>query len=208
MKSQLKNLQRGYSLIELSIALAIIGVVIAGSIIGVQSILRTNNVNKTISQTNTATNRITARLTRDSDYSNATTAKLALKNVGIWEENFIVRDTSGLMTDVNHPFGNNIYTEPTTAALQGVDTKQAYIYTLTGIPVAACADLAVGIEGLALAMSIKNEDAPTSGYAGSLPGTSVKTSTTSFDSSSAQTACNGATTPTSTASIVLFIPRR
>ena len=47
MKTLSKSSQRGYSLIELSIALAIVGVVIAGSIVGVQAILTSNNVNKT-----------------------------------------------------------------------------------------------------------------------------------------------------------------
>ena len=36
----MKHSQRGYSLVELSIVLAIIAVVIAGAITGVQSILR------------------------------------------------------------------------------------------------------------------------------------------------------------------------
>ncbi|MEY4362909.1 MAG: hypothetical protein RLZZ24_261 [Pseudomonadota bacterium] len=46
----MKHSQRGYSLVELSIVLAIIAVVIAGAVTGVQSILRTNNTNKTVLQ--------------------------------------------------------------------------------------------------------------------------------------------------------------
>ena len=53
--------QRGYSLVELSIVLAIIAVVIAGAITGVQSILRSNNVVKVIASTNKAASSITSK---------------------------------------------------------------------------------------------------------------------------------------------------
>ena len=89
MKTTFKKLQRGYTMIELSIALAIVGVVIGGSIIGVQSILRTNAVNKTISQSNTATNRIVARLARDANYAGATLQNLTRSGADIWEQNSI-----------------------------------------------------------------------------------------------------------------------
>lgn len=204
MKSQLKNLQRGYSLIELSIALAIIGVVIAGSIIGVQSILRTNNVNKTISQANNATNRIVAKLARDTTYANATTANLTAANMGIWEDSYIA--AAGV---VNNPFGNDIFVTPLGAAGQfGISGGQAYIYTLTGIPVAACSDLAVGLEGLGIGVNITNEAPPNAGPATLATTGLVKQPGTPYSAVSANTACNGTGTATQTATISLLVPRR
>ena len=79
----MKHSQRGYSLIELSIVLAIIAVVIAGSIAGVQSILRANNVNKTIAETNQAVTAIVAKFIRDTSYTDATNANLAKLGSGI-----------------------------------------------------------------------------------------------------------------------------
>lgn len=206
MRSQQKNLQRGYSLIELSIALAIIGVVIAGSIIGVQSILRTNNVNKTISQANNATNRIVAKLARDSTYANATTANLTAANMGIWEDNYIT--AAGVVV---HPFGNNIFVAPLAGAGQfEIDPGQAYAYTLTGIPVAACSDLAVGLEGLGVAMSITNQAAPAAGPGnGIIPATIVKQPGVPYSAVTANNACNGAAgAGVQTATITLLVPRR
>lgn len=209
MKSQLKNAQRGYSLIELSIALAIIGVVIAGSIIGVQSILRANNVNKTISQTNNATNRIVAKLARDATYANATTVNLSTANMNIWEDDTIVRPANGA-AQVNHPFGNNVYVTPLAGGGQfSIDAGQAYAYTLTGIPVAACSDLAVGLEGLGVGLSITNEAPPANGpLNGIIPATIIKQPGTPFNSATAATACTGAAGATQTATISLLVPRR
>jgi len=206
MKSQLKNAQRGYSLIELSIALAIIGVVIAGAIIGVQSILRTNNVNKTISQTNNAVNRIVAKLARDNTYNNATTATLTAANQGIWEDNYL-----GAVGVVNHPFGNDIFVTPLGGAGQfDISAGQAYSYALTGIPVAACTDLAVGLEGLAVGVSIVNQAAPTAAAVNALNGIIpagglVKSPGNAYSTALATTACSGAT---QSATIYLSIPRR
>ena len=83
MKTLSKSTQRGYSLIELSIALAIVGVVIAGSIVGVQAILTSNNVNKTIKQSNSALGKIIAKLVRDSDYSNANLGTLTARGFDV-----------------------------------------------------------------------------------------------------------------------------
>jgi prepilin-type N-terminal cleavage/methylation domain-containing protein len=208
MKSQLKNAQSGYSLIELSIALAIIGIVIAGSIIGVQSILRANNVNKTISQTNNAVNKIVAKLARDNTYNNANTANLSAANMNIWEDDSIVRPAAGAAAQVNHPFGNNVYVTPLGGAVGQfeIDPGQAYAYTLTGIPVAACSDLAVGLEGLGVGLSITNQAPPAAGpQNGVIPATIIKQPGIPFNSANAAAACNGAV---QTATISLLVHRR
>lgn len=159
-----KNSQRGYSLIELSISLAIIGVVIAGSIVGVQAILESNNVNKTIRQTNTAVNMVISKLVRDRDYTNATTQILSTNGMGVWAPEDITSGGAPTVR-VTHPLSSYVFVNNLAAPAQGLLAGQGYIYTLTGVPVTACQDLAVGLEGLGIAMSIKNEAslAPTSG---------------------------------------------
>lgn len=201
LKRVIKKSQRGYSLVELSITTAITSVVIAGTIMGVQSILRTNNVNKTISQTNTATNKIVAKLSRESSYAGATTANLTAAGMEVWDNSAIV--SAG---NVVHAFGNNIYVAPLSATQYEVDANQGYVYTLTGIPEAACSDLAVGIEGMALAMGIVNQAAVTSAQTSIPTGTAVvKKPGTNFNFATANGLCNGTA---DSATITLLIPRR
>jgi prepilin-type N-terminal cleavage/methylation domain-containing protein len=150
----MKHSQRGYSLIELSIVLAIIAVVIGGAITGVQLLLQSNNVNKTISNTNRAVGAITSKLIRDPNYANATTVNLASPSMGVWEPRSITG--VGANAVVNHDFGNRVFVAPIAAAAFNYGANQAYVYTLTGIPTSACTDLVMGLESLAVAVSVVN----------------------------------------------------
>ena len=212
MKTQV-NTQRGYSLIELSISLAIIGVVIAGSIIGVQSILRSNNVNKAITQSNIATNKIVAKLARDQDYINANTQNLTSVGMEVWDAaNIFSAGTAN--ASVTHSFGSNVWVKNLTAPNFDVLAGQGYVYSLTGVPVSACSDLAIGIESLALSLVIVNETPRTFATALSvLPTTAltglIKSPGNLFASNVANNACNGPDTgAVQTATISLLIPRR
>ncbi len=218
MKSQsqihIKKSQRGYSLIELSIVLAIIAVIIAGAIFGVQAILRANNVNKTISQTNIAVNKIVAKLIRDNNYAGATTQNLSAQGQEVWDANAITNGGAA-NADIQHPFGNSIFVRPLSAAEFNLDPNQAYVYTLTGIPVAACSDLAAGLEGLALAASIRNGAALANNAAApdlmANAGASIKRPVNGaaaaiiYSNAVTVAACTG---NSSTADISLLIPRR
>ena len=73
----------GYSLIELSIALSILAVIIVGSLIGVQKILRTNAVNnelKALPETLASAQRLTSNLADLSGLNTSTFTKL-----GVWQ---------------------------------------------------------------------------------------------------------------------------
>jgi prepilin-type N-terminal cleavage/methylation domain-containing protein len=214
MKNLSKSTQRGYSLIELSIALAIVGVVIAGSIVGVQAILQSNNVNKTIRQTNTAVNKIVAKLVRDPNYANATTQNLSAKGMEVWEPGDI---TSGgtASVKVTHPLASFVFVAPLSETQFGLTAQQGYIYTLTGVPVTACTDLAVGLEGLATAMSIQNKTPIAAGGVAPtkvVTANTVKTTTAPFNSATANGFCSGANGAAGAvedqAEIVFLVPRR
>lgn len=192
MKSLSKKSQQGYSLIELAIALAIVSVVIAGSMMGVLSILQSNNVNKTIRQTNTAANKIIAKLVRDPNYANATTQNLSARGMEIWEPSDITNGGKANVR-VTHPLASFVFVAPLSVAQSGLVANQGYVYTLSGIPLTACTDLAVGLEGLAIAMSIRNKQpieaegvAPTTIHANT-----VKTTATPFNSADANNFCAG-----------------
>lgn len=216
-----KKAQRGYSLIELSIALAIVGVVIAGSIVGVQAILRSNSVNKTISQSNTAVNKIVAKLLRDKNYSNANLKNLTAAGLEVWSDTDI--QSGGEATaQVTHPLNGRVYVAPLASEQDSVAVGQGLIYTLAAVPVAACADLAVGLEGLAYTMTIQNNASlPESSSLGALAGTAssaadsnlIKSPSLPYNSATANGLCNGTTAAKSTtkanqAIISFLVPRR
>ncbi len=204
MKTLSKSTQRGYSLIELSIALAIVGVVIAGSIVGVQAILRSNNVNKTIAQTNVAVNKIVGKLIRDNNYANASTVNLTRTGLEVWSTSDII--SGGVAgARVTHPLSGDIFVAPLSVLTEGVAINQGYVYTLAAVPVAACADLAVGLEGLAYVLSIKNQVPTTVAF--TVPtGTIVKNPSTVFNSDKVNTAC--ADGLTNQVDISFLVPRR
>ena len=221
MKTLSKSSQRGYSLIELSIALAIVGVVIAGSIVGVQAILTSNNVNKTIKQTNWAVGKVVSKLVRDSDWSKATMTTLTTTGFDVWNDDD-VKNAGTSAAEVTHFLGGRVFVVPSLVGTGGnssfgVDKEQGLIYTLTGIPTGGCADLAAGLEGIATAMTVKNQAASGVTGASTLVITDVIKDNTPggkrFDSVAVNDKCNGivsgsASGAVGTATISALIQRR
>jgi prepilin-type N-terminal cleavage/methylation domain-containing protein len=219
MKTLSKSTQRGYSLIELSIALAIIGVVIAGSIVGVQAILTSNNVNKTIKQTNNAVGKVISKFVRDSDWSKVTNPTLTKVGFDVWNDTEVQNaGTSGAV--VTHPLGGKVIVKPVVtgstddANSYGIDNNQGLVYTLTGIPVRGCSDLAAGLEGLAVALSVKNENASgVTGAANLVKNQVVVDNTpggTRFNADNVNDKCNGGgvSGAVGTATIAILVQRR
>ena len=207
MKTLSKSTQRGYSLIELSIALAIIGVVIAGSIVGVQAILRSNNVNKTIGQTNVAVNKIVGKLIRDNNYVNANTVNLTRIGLEVWSTADII--SGGVAAArVTHPLSGDVFVAPLTVATEGIAINQGYVYTLSSVPVAACADLAAGLEGLAYVLNITNAAPLAAAPSIIAGGTIVKDPATVFNSAVVNTACSPANAVGDQVNISFLVPRR
>ena len=87
---------------------------------------------------------------------------------------------------------------------EGVAVNQGYVYTLTGLPKEACADVAVGLEGLAYVLKIKNEDPITAAL--TVPtGTLIKDPSLPYNSATANTACAGSSDQ---ATVSFLVPRR
>lgn len=151
-----KHSQRGYSLIELSIVLAIIAVIIGGAIAGVQSILRSNTVNNVISSTNKSVGAITSKLIREQNYAGATMQNLSSRGMEVWSPKSVLAPGTANAT-VQNDFGGATWVAPLSVAWQGYGINQAYIYTMTGIPTAACVDLVLGLESLGIGVSVTNQ---------------------------------------------------
>jgi prepilin-type N-terminal cleavage/methylation domain-containing protein len=201
----MKHSQRGYSLVELSIVLAIVAVVIAGAVAGVQSILRSNNVVNTISDTNRSVNKMVAKLVRDPNYGNATMTVMTTNGMDVWDGKQISSGAGTATAVVTNAFGGRVFVAPLAADWQGVLASQALVYSLTGIPAAACADVVLGLEGLGVGVGVVNQLA--TGVAAApvgITGTVVKQPGTSVNASSVASACNVAS---GQATISIAVPR-
>ena len=149
-RSQNHSASSGYSLIELSIALSILAVIIVGSLIGVQKILRTNAVNnelKAMPETMASAQRLTSNL---ADLNGLTTP--IFTSLGVWPQDRVVG--AGAAATVSNHFGGRQFLNPNTAELAGYATNQLFVLTLTNIPTEACADLVSGMDRMALGLYV------------------------------------------------------
>ena len=139
--------QKGYSIIELSIALAIISLILVGSLAGVQRVLRSNNINKDL----TAMNLLASRLTTISSNMGTTagTTMATLNSLNAFEGlNITAAAVAGADPTISNSFGGSFVVAPNTAAVGGYAAGGGFIVYSTGIPSAACPDLLLGLNNL------------------------------------------------------------
>jgi prepilin-type N-terminal cleavage/methylation domain-containing protein len=143
MNSQIKQLgkQAGYTLIELSIAIAIISVLIMSALFGVQKILDNNNADTAAQQVTLATANISkyATMLSDKTFVGKTADAAAL---GIWPENILTK-VAGVVTKVSNPFGGEYIVMP---------APNGYYIGITGLPNSGCLSLAASLNGSALTL--------------------------------------------------------
>jgi prepilin-type N-terminal cleavage/methylation domain-containing protein len=161
-----RNASSGYSLIELSIALSILAVIIVGSLIGVQKILRTSAVNnelKAMPETIASAQRLTSNLATLAALNTATFTAL-----GVWPQDRVVGVAPA--TTVSNYFGGQQFLNPDTTGLAGYAANQLFVLTLTNIPTEACADLVSGMDRMALGLyvGVNIADDPRGGVAGTI----------------------------------------
>lgn len=139
--------QAGYTLIELSISLAIIAVLLVGTLTGVQRLLRSNNTNNTVSQTQAALTNITKLYASTGDA--AINATGTLRDLGVWEAAAVKSIGNPAVRTPQNPFGGNILVAVNTAAVGTALTGSGFWYRLQGIPEEACASLATSFQNTA-----------------------------------------------------------
>lgn len=150
--------QRGYSIIELSIALAILAVIIIGGLLGVQTILRNNRTNdmlKNIPLVAANATKLTASLPILTGAGIATGPLAAL---GVWPASML--NGVAPAQSVTNEHGGGTFLEANTAAAGTYSIGQTFVLALTGIPQASCADVASGIDSISLTTGIANTPAP------------------------------------------------
>ena len=149
VKTQALN-QKGYSIIELSIALAIISIILVGSLAGVQRVLRSNNLNNELKSAQLGMANLTTLLA-------TTNSTSGLNSAGA----ITLKVFDGLQVDaVNNLYKNNfggyIYAESNVAAIGGNVANSGFIYATTNIPADICSDYLNGLASISTQLSAGN----------------------------------------------------
>ncbi len=139
MIQKTQRAQRGYTIVELSVSVAIAGVLLVGSIALVQTVLNTARANDTI----TSISRIIAQVDKiwanTNSYAGLTLA--AAGGAGVFEGLTIVRTgTPPVVTGVTHKFNRNV-TVGVNSEMPSAGANRGYTMTFTGIPTSVCADI-------------------------------------------------------------------
>lgn len=151
--------QRGYSLIELGIALSILSVIVVGSLVGVQSILSANRTNEMLkAMPSYMANAV--KVTSSQPEIGAITT-LNLIDLGV----FPVAKVAGAAATrvVSNEHGGQVHLRGNAAAIGNYAAGQTFVLSLTNIPQPVCADVASGLDSIAYAMNIESSNANTIG---------------------------------------------
>ena len=145
----IRSSQRGYSLVELSIALAIIAVIVVGGLMGTRQILLSNNINNQLKDSAQVLTKITRQYQKQNVTTGATVATLA--PLGTWPAERTT-NTNGVWTVRGVIGGTSELVFSNTALLGSLPANQGLIYVLRNVPSAACADIVNGLDPLAFAI--------------------------------------------------------
>lgn len=146
--------QKGFSLIELSIALAIISVIIVGSLIGVQRILANNRANNLLAEVPRINAALVGAAVNSADFSGINTFRAAA--LGAFSPNTVKLDVGAGKAEVSNAFGGSIFIQGNAANFDNVGgADRGYIVVATGVPNDMCATVINGLAPLAQAMWVK-----------------------------------------------------
>ena len=166
--------QGGYTIIELSIALTIIGILIVAGLAGVNSLLVSSKANSQIEDSGRTLAKLQAFVS-----STASTPSLNT-NAGVGLGLFTGTRVTGSQPNqvVANAFGGSeIVSTNTDATTHNITANTGAIYTLTNIPKASCPDLITSLSTLADQVFINTvTPAPTSGSGITASSVSVKSS--------------------------------
>ena len=141
----LSSSQRGYSLVELAVTVAILSVLMVAGLLGVQGILTSGKVNdqiKTVAIVSATANALFA----SSSTSGVTQTQML--NLGAWDAS---KASNGNLTS---SFGSFETIAPNAAAIGEMAANTGFVYKISSVPQAACAKLANGISGVVYALHV------------------------------------------------------
>lgn len=148
-----KQKQKGYSLIELSVALSIVAVVIVAGLVGARQVLLSNSVNSQIRESNQTIAKLRKALARQTDTSELTGS--ASGQLGVWPNDRSSCTTATPAVCTNRSVFNQAFEHAfTNTAAHGnnLPINGGVMYVLWHVPNQACTDLVNGLDASAYAL--------------------------------------------------------
>ena len=186
--------QAGFSLVELSVALAIAGVVVMGALVGARKLIDSSNANAALTQMGAAL----ANMAKSAQALGNTAiydSTLVLAQLGVFNNASLVKLSTGDITQVKNPFGGYVWTKRNSKDVDSLPAYGGVWYILTGVPNAACIDLVSGLNNTAYSVYVSTAGTtPGTAYAGTNPtnisGTAPKVSGAAMVAANVATSCN------------------
>jgi len=188
LNSKLNSLrqQAGYTLIELSISIAVISVLVVSALYGVQKILDSNKVNQAVKQVSVANVNITKLVAMTNNKAVAQDTAQTI-NLGAWPDEITTPASGASSTAIaKNPFGGDYKV----LAAASPNNLTHYVIGIENVPAKLCAATASGMGAIAEHITVETTAqtaAPSHGTAASL-GSTVKLSGV-FDASNLASKC-------------------
>lgn len=145
--------QKGYSLIEISIALAIISVILIGGLMGTRQVLLSNSVNGQAKDTAAVIAKISRHYAKQTDTKGTTVHNLA--RLGVWPaERVTVNQANTVSTIRGVITGTRELVFSNESDIGSLAANTGFIYTIRMVPVDACAELVSALDPMALAIYV------------------------------------------------------
>ncbi len=145
--------QKGYSLIEISIVLAITAVILIGALMGSRQVMLSSSVNAQVRETATVISKLQRQYIKQTDTSAATVNSLA--PLGIWPSERVSKSGSGTSTTYSVRgaiSGTTEFVFGNSEDIGSLSAKSGFVYTIRNVPKDACPELLTALDSLAMAI--------------------------------------------------------
>lgn len=142
--------QKGYSLIEISIVLAITAVILIGALMGSRQVMLSSSVNAQVRETATVISKLQRQYIKQTNTSAATVNSLA--PLGIWPSERVTKSDTGTYSVRGAISGTTEFVFGNSEDIGSLSAKSGFVYTIRSVPKDACPELLTALDSLAMAI--------------------------------------------------------